>query len=207
MYDYICFFFFSSRRRHTRCALVTGVQTCALPIFLLDFAPKAYRPRRAVGSQACRNASSRLCACGPPCKSERGCECPWGRNQGGGVGRKQPPEDIPPQWHSHPAPFRSQDSTHSTIQVQEPKRKARAGVGQAGLSDRRLAGPQAPGFALVGRRASRNAGANVLGGEIKGEASAAGRRRRTFAPKGIRTRRPVVLRTKRFSLSREKNQK
>src|SRR3546814_12220237 len=29
----MCFlFFFSSRRRHTRCALVTGVQTCALPI-------------------------------------------------------------------------------------------------------------------------------------------------------------------------------
>src|SRR3546814_3692316 len=26
-------FFFASRRRHTRCALVTGVQTCALPIF------------------------------------------------------------------------------------------------------------------------------------------------------------------------------
>src|SRR3546814_18502082 len=26
-------FFFSSRRRHTRCALVTGVQTCALPIY------------------------------------------------------------------------------------------------------------------------------------------------------------------------------
>src|SRR3546814_1813554 len=31
---YLCFccVFFSSRRRHTRCALVTGVQTCALPI-------------------------------------------------------------------------------------------------------------------------------------------------------------------------------
>src|SRR3546814_10299587 len=28
-----CRFCFSSRRRHTRCALVTGVQTCALPIF------------------------------------------------------------------------------------------------------------------------------------------------------------------------------
>src|SRR3546814_8649881 len=27
------FFFFSSIRRHTRCALVTGVQTCALPIW------------------------------------------------------------------------------------------------------------------------------------------------------------------------------
>src|SRR3546814_11803681 len=32
-------FFFSSRRRHTRCALVTGVQTCALPIFPV---PNAY---------------------------------------------------------------------------------------------------------------------------------------------------------------------
>src|SRR3546814_12566204 len=29
-------FFFSSRRRHTRCALVTGVQTCALPISRSD---------------------------------------------------------------------------------------------------------------------------------------------------------------------------
>src|SRR3546814_2379093 len=28
---FIVLFFFSSRRRHTRCALVTGVQTCALP--------------------------------------------------------------------------------------------------------------------------------------------------------------------------------
>src|SRR3546814_10312583 len=33
VYDMI--FFFSSRRRHTRCALVTGVQTCALPISLV----------------------------------------------------------------------------------------------------------------------------------------------------------------------------
>src|SRR3546814_5296194 len=29
---FLVVFFFSSRRRHTRCALVTGVQTCALPI-------------------------------------------------------------------------------------------------------------------------------------------------------------------------------
>src|SRR3546814_9418869 len=29
----VYWFFFSSRRRHTICALVTGVQTCALPIF------------------------------------------------------------------------------------------------------------------------------------------------------------------------------
>src|SRR3546814_4243240 len=32
MCRYCSVFFFSSRRRHTRCALVTGVQTCALPI-------------------------------------------------------------------------------------------------------------------------------------------------------------------------------
>src|SRR3546814_5639727 len=33
VFTHSCTFFFSSRRRHTRCALVTGVQTCALPIF------------------------------------------------------------------------------------------------------------------------------------------------------------------------------
>src|SRR3546814_4704417 len=33
---YLFVFFFSSRRRHTRCALVTGVQTCALPILRLE---------------------------------------------------------------------------------------------------------------------------------------------------------------------------
>src|SRR3546814_20091865 len=32
LYSVLCDFFFSSRRRHTGCALVTGVQTCALPI-------------------------------------------------------------------------------------------------------------------------------------------------------------------------------
>src|SRR3546814_10397441 len=42
------FFFFSSRRRHTRCALVTGVQTCALPICEDDalVATRAYFPDR-----------------------------------------------------------------------------------------------------------------------------------------------------------------
>src|SRR3546814_14927870 len=33
------FVFFTSRRRHTRCALVTGVQTCALPIYTRYFVP------------------------------------------------------------------------------------------------------------------------------------------------------------------------
>src|SRR3546814_12562879 len=43
-------FFFSSRRRHTRCALVTGVQTCALPICLC-------RKRRRRPHPRCRSRS------------------------------------------------------------------------------------------------------------------------------------------------------
>src|SRR3546814_2126131 len=46
----VCFvFFFSSRRRHTRCALVTGVQTCALPIL------RAHRPSRRSPPPPCRS--------------------------------------------------------------------------------------------------------------------------------------------------------
>src|SRR3546814_10353564 len=49
----IFIFFFSSRRRHTRCALVTGVQTCALPISAPRQSASAHRlmvlPKRASG--------------------------------------------------------------------------------------------------------------------------------------------------------------
>src|SRR3546814_16333707 len=44
-YPCVFLFFFSSRRRHTRCALVTGVQTCALPISRLRAALAARQPR------------------------------------------------------------------------------------------------------------------------------------------------------------------
>src|SRR3546814_5012631 len=47
VFVFVCvfFFFFSSRRRHTRCALVTGVQTCALPIYLCFFKVHVHRMR------------------------------------------------------------------------------------------------------------------------------------------------------------------
>src|SRR3546814_3808738 len=43
------YFFFLSRRRHTRCALVTGVQTCALPI---SWWPMDSRDATAIGVDA-----------------------------------------------------------------------------------------------------------------------------------------------------------
>src|SRR3546814_91783 len=53
MCDTFVFFFCSSRRRHTRCALVTGVQTCALPI---SSAVRLQNPCEAPekGAEACR---------------------------------------------------------------------------------------------------------------------------------------------------------
>src|SRR3546814_4603141 len=50
-------FFFSSRRRHTSCALVTGVQTCALPISLdrgalWDYLRAHYGPQQMVVAAA-----------------------------------------------------------------------------------------------------------------------------------------------------------
>src|SRR3546814_21093142 len=44
------FFFFSSRRRHTRCALVTGVQTCALPISAIESEAQALAISIAAGN-------------------------------------------------------------------------------------------------------------------------------------------------------------
>src|SRR3546814_9398491 len=53
-FAFVVFFFFSSRRRHTRCALVTGVQTCALPILeawnRVALAPLLRSGRGAAGS-------------------------------------------------------------------------------------------------------------------------------------------------------------
>src|SRR3546814_3242296 len=43
MRSVVSFFFCSSRRRHTRCALVTGVQTCALPISYRTDTGERYR--------------------------------------------------------------------------------------------------------------------------------------------------------------------
>src|SRR3546814_12683452 len=65
-------FFFSSRRRHTRCALVTGVQTCALPISAPCPCAPARRPQARQGTPGCSAPSRCPCAAllsGPACCS------------------------------------------------------------------------------------------------------------------------------------------
>src|SRR3546814_19096128 len=61
-YLFVFLFFFSSRIRHTRCALVTGVQTCALPIFrrLVD------KPQMINESFRCFPGQSTNCGILPP---------------------------------------------------------------------------------------------------------------------------------------------
>src|SRR3546814_19219380 len=59
MIVFVVCLFFSSRRRHTRCALVTGVQTCALPIYsccILIYVPV---PRWLPPCRACRIGQGR----------------------------------------------------------------------------------------------------------------------------------------------------
>src|SRR3546814_2662071 len=51
----VLLFFFSSIRRHTICALVTGVQTCALPIYHLCHPEGAYPRRGAAATRARRD--------------------------------------------------------------------------------------------------------------------------------------------------------
>src|SRR3546814_4280448 len=67
-YFIILSFFFSSRRRHTRCALVTGVQTCALPISLRTTLnsgiPTTMFSRK-------RGNSCHSCVCAKPCRRRR----------------------------------------------------------------------------------------------------------------------------------------
>src|SRR3546814_522475 len=66
---FICVLFvFSSRRRHTRCALVTGVQTCALPISDRRGRDQSRDP----GCGRCRQHSCRPTGAGRGCRAAAG---------------------------------------------------------------------------------------------------------------------------------------
>src|SRR3546814_5081108 len=83
-------FFFSSRRRHTRCAVVTGVQTCALPISLRTRTVARRFRLEAMDGAAARRARRPIAHCG----QGRGCagERPQGR----------PPEEVGPRLTESP---------------------------------------------------------------------------------------------------------
>src|SRR3546814_19832196 len=71
-------FIFSIRRRHTRCALVTGVQTCALPIFDRGD-PRKGMVAHAVGDRRLADprdgrADADSHRCGRRCRRQRGNE-------------------------------------------------------------------------------------------------------------------------------------
>src|SRR3546814_16375343 len=66
-YFVFSYFFFSIRRRHTRCALVTGVQTCALPIS--SAAHTAIQPHGATGRFARNRPPERASFPTRPCSN------------------------------------------------------------------------------------------------------------------------------------------
>src|SRR3546814_2278105 len=78
---YVCF---SSRRRHTRCALVTGVQTCALPIYtgLLEHIDDVFGRNIACRTRRKGTASQ-------PAQGRVDCGCP-GLNCDPGIGQTCP---------------------------------------------------------------------------------------------------------------------
>src|SRR3546814_14330670 len=86
-------FFFSSRRRHTRCALVTGVQTCALPI-LSPFGKK-------ISSSATQKPLTFKERWTLHASHQNGVNCPWN----GAEKWKSLSSPFGLNSHSHPAPF------------------------------------------------------------------------------------------------------
>src|SRR3546814_8464029 len=88
MLVYIFLFFFSSRRRHTRCALVTGVQTCALPI-------SAWREPNGTGSSYCSRPpvlhSDPACATARPAAARWTASTRYGRPSAAEPGLSQTP--------------------------------------------------------------------------------------------------------------------
>src|SRR3546814_1669415 len=99
-------FFFSSRRRHTRCAVVTGVQTCALPISLRTRTVARRFRLEAMDGAAARRARRPIAHCG----QGRGCagERPQGR----------PPEEVGQRLTESPVRPRGPRSEEHTSELQ-----------------------------------------------------------------------------------------
>src|SRR3546814_2828776 len=87
LFVFFIVFFFSIRRRHTRCALVTGVQTCALPILCHDQGIRSHAsPAQRTGSPLV--PAARHQGRGAPCGESF---WHWALGADGGHGHAQPP--------------------------------------------------------------------------------------------------------------------
>src|SRR3546814_6205230 len=124
LFGVVCVFFFSGGRRHTRCALVTGVKTCALPIC------RQHRARKQDGGGAVAEIGS-LGRCH--------CPTPKGMFDAGRHGRDalpQPAQPINPArfFHSPNAPrsLKVTSSIKDRKRVEEGKRVS--GRGELGGS-------------------------------------------------------------------------
>src|SRR3546814_12529860 len=107
---YLDFFFFSSRRRHTRCALVTGVQTCALPICWQGWRRRT-GPRRGA-RHGDRDRRLRQPTGPPPPASRK---------------RRRHPKPAPP-------PTAATDGAHRAAAVRPPPRSEERRVGKEWVS-------------------------------------------------------------------------
>src|SRR3546814_12643050 len=101
-------FFFSSRRRNTRCALVTGVQTCALPI---------YRRRgKGTGTGDAAGAAARCQGRGGGC----------GRRAGGGDLSREPSASIIENLTQRRAGAKEEEGAHTKTHRCRSKPRHRA---------------------------------------------------------------------------------
>src|SRR3546814_4121352 len=89
MFDVFYYVFFSSRRRHTRCALVTGVQTCALPI-------SSFLPRELFGKMMRRLFPDRHLAATDPDVVKHGAASGHDSDDVGEHGARRGPNGFPP---------------------------------------------------------------------------------------------------------------
>src|SRR3546814_2010028 len=101
-------FFFSSRRRHTRCALVTGVQTCALPIYLSGHAVEplrcAFRARKRKVGNGAGNTAIAIVKWVDGNKPQ---VCDTGFQDGVGLGSFKPCEELPHRSEEHTSELQS----------------------------------------------------------------------------------------------------
>src|SRR3546814_16789560 len=113
-------FFFSSRRRHTICALVTGVQTCALPIWQRGAARRQLNFQRVVGA----TAGGVAVGFGEPVGRNRALDAPFDQREaivfGNSSAERSVGRECVSPWRSRWAPYQYNNTTHAQTDTTTP---------------------------------------------------------------------------------------